>query len=187
MDRLMIRNLLSRAMPVTTFVAVVLVAVGAAMGGNLPFDIQQAVSETAGEIGIEVPSPSTTDPSEFRTGEPNSESMATRAVEVHTAIETFKVRLDAWTSCVAEAASLRGTGKTETSADDKRATGNPVDECGAKPRLDVPRPADDTLPTRNPQTGHGPQTTNSDNDGPGNGNRPDKPTTPTNPRSNNRP
>ena len=183
----MIRKLLSGVMPVTVTVAVVLVAIGVAMGGNLPFDIQHAVSETAAELGIEVPSPSTTGPSEFRTDEPNSESMGTRAEDVHTVIEAFKVELKAWTSCVAEAASLRGTNKTDESADDQRATGNPVAECGAKPHLDIPRPADDTRPKQNPQTSHGPQTTNGDNDRPGNGNQPDKPTTPTNPRNNNRP
>jgi hypothetical protein len=183
----MIRNLLSRAMPLTTAGVVVLVVVGAAMGGNLPFGIQQAVSDHASEVGIEMPSPSTTDPYEFRTNQPRSESASDRPEEVHTAIDRYNVEVEAWRTCISDTASQRGTDKANTSAPPQTTFGNPATECGAKPRLDVPRPADDSLPTQKPDQDRGPSTTTSGPDQAGHNNLPDRPTPPASTGTPNRP
>ena len=127
----MIRNLLSRSLPLMVATVVVLAGVGAAMGGNLPFGMQQAVSETASELGIDVPSPSTTDPSAFRTDTPRAPVAVDRTVDVHQAIDAYRSDLEVWRTCIAETA--------------QQSSGNPVASCGVKPRLDVPRPFDDPL------------------------------------------
>jgi hypothetical protein len=174
-------------MPAATAGVVVLVVVGAAMGGNLPFGIQQSVSDHAFEVGIGVPSPSTTDPYEFRTNEPRPESASDRPEEVHAAIDGYKVELEAWRTCISDTASQRDTDKTVASAPTQPAIGSPAAECGAKPRLDVPRRDDDSLPAQKPDQGQAPQTATGRPDQAGNSNPPDKPTTPAGTGTPNRP
>ena len=127
----MIKNLISRSLPVMVAAVVVLAGVGAALGGNLPFGMQQSVSETAAELGIEVPSPSTTDPYAYRTETPRAPTATERPDDVHRAIGDYRADLEIWRTCVAETA--------------RQAPGNPVAACGVKPRLEVPRPFDDPL------------------------------------------
>ncbi len=127
----MFRILLSRSLPVMVAGVVVLAGIGAAMGGNLPFGIQQAVSETASEVGIDMPAPSTTDASAFRSDSPVPPVVVDRTRDVHDAIDGFKRDLTAWRTCIVETAPQRGA--------------NPAAACGQKPRLDVPRPYDDPL------------------------------------------
>ena len=115
----------------SSHLAVVLAGIGAAMGGNLPFGIQQAVSETASEVGIDMPAPSTTDASAFRSDSPVPPVVVDRTRDVHDAIDGFKRDLTAWRTCIVETAPQRGA--------------NPAAACGQKPRLDVPRPYDDPL------------------------------------------
>jgi hypothetical protein len=183
----MIRTLLSRAIPVVMAGVVVLVVVGAAMGGNLPFGIQQTVSKHASEVGIEMPSPSTTDPYEFRTNEPRSESASDRPDEVHAAINRYNVEVEAWRTCISDTASKRGTDKAGTSAPSQPTIGNPATECGAKPRLDVPRPADNSVPTQKPDQDRGRSTATSRPDQADNNNPPDRPMPPANTGTPNRP
>jgi hypothetical protein len=127
----MIRNVVSRSLPVLVAGVVVLVGVGMAMAGNLPFAMQQAVSETASEVGIEVPYPSTTDLDAFRTDDTHPPAAVDRTVDVHQAIDQYKADLEIWRTCVAETA--------------RSSPGNPTSQCGPKPDLNVPRPADDPV------------------------------------------
>lgn len=128
----MIRRILTRSIPLTGASVVLLILVGVALAGNLPFAVQQAVSETASELGIDVPAPSTTDPTRFRTSDsPPSATAIDRAVNVRKAIDRYRTAMTAWRTCIAQAVP--------------RAKGGPVDECGPKPHLDVPRPADDSV------------------------------------------
>ena len=125
----MIRNVVSRWFPALAAGVVVLVGVGIAMAGNLPFAVQRAVSETASEVGIEVPYPSTTDLDAFRTDTTQPGAATDQAVDVHEAIDQYKTDLEVWRTCVAETA--------------QSSVGNPTSQCGPKPSLNVPRPADD--------------------------------------------
>ena len=165
------RSLLSRAMPVATAGVVVLGVVGAAMGGNLPFGMQKAISETASEVGVDVPSPSTTDPFEFRITTAPPDSASDRAGEVHEAIDEYRAELESWKTCIAATASQRGNDQVVTT-DGLQSRGNPAAECEPKPRLDVPRPADDHLTTERSRPDRGQPNGTGRPDQPGNSNRP---------------
>lgn len=165
------RNLLSRAMPLALAGVVVLGVVGAAMGGNLPFGMQKAISETAAEIGVDMPSPSTTNPFEFRITPAPSAVASDRVVDVHEAIDEYRAALESWKTCIATAAPQRGGGQVAPT-DDPQSRGNPAAECEPKPRLDVPRPADDHLTTEQTRPDRGKPDDTGRPDQPGKSNRP---------------
>jgi hypothetical protein len=121
----------SRWLPVLAAGVVVLVGVGMAMAGNLPFAMQQAVSETASEMGVRVPYPSTTDLDAFRTDTTLRPAAGDGTVDVHEAIDQYKTDLETWRICVAETA--------------RSSPGSPTSQCGPKPNLTVPRPADEPM------------------------------------------
>lgn len=122
-------NPLARVMPFVAVGAFVVIAAGVAMAGNLPFGLQQAVSEAASEFGVNVPSPSTT----FAVASTNVDSGNTngseRSREVRDLVERYKRDLRDWSRCVAGVRSQRDAATSER-------------KCGPKPDLVVPDPPD---------------------------------------------
>jgi hypothetical protein len=88
---------------------------------------------------------------------------------VHETIDDYTTALDAWTTCVAEAAASRGSLQSDP---ETRVVGerfDPTAGCDPKPKLDLPRPTSDGV--EGPRSGDTP-------DKPG---RPDDPGKPDNP------
>ena len=158
----MFRRLFTRFTSLAMVALVFLIGAGAALSGDLPSGVQDAVAEAAGAVGFDVPTSSEQGQWGVQDAAPQSDD---HVQAVHETIDDHTTALDAWTMCVAEAAASRGGTHSDP---DTRVEGekfDPTAECEPKPKLDVPRPADDGF------------------DGPQNGHTPDEPGKPDNPGS----
>jgi hypothetical protein len=135
-------------------VATVLLGAGvaAAATGNLPAPAQEAVAGVASQLGINMPNAADELPEQAAAGQATAAANQTFAEEIASSAQEFTdavqetvgeytTALDAWTDCVADNASERGS--TQSNAD-TRTEGefDPTEGCGEKPVLVVPNPAD---------------------------------------------
>jgi hypothetical protein len=162
----MLRRLFTRLTSLATVGVVLLIGVGIALSGNLPSGIQDTVAEAAGEVGFDVP---TSGEQSQRGGQDpvtSSQDVAPHADDyvqvVHETIGGYTTALDSWTTCVAEAAASRGSLQSDPETRVEGERFDPTDECGPKPKLNLPRPA------------------NNESNGPQSGDTPDKPGKPDN-------
>jgi hypothetical protein len=164
----MLRSIFTRLTSLAMFALVLLIGVGAALSGDLPSGVQDAVADVAGAVGFDVPTSG-------EQGQEGAQHAARRSDDhvaaVHETVGGFTTALDAWTTCVAKAAASRGSLQSDP---DTRVEGEqfaPTAECDPKPKLNLPGTADDRFD--GPQSGDTP-------DKPG---RPDNPSKPDNPGS----
>jgi hypothetical protein len=163
----MLRRLFSRLTSLATVAVVLLIGVGVALSGNLPSGAQDAVAETAGAFGFDVPTSGEQGQGGAQDALVDTQDAAPRSDDhvqaVHETIGDYATALDAWTTCVAEAAASRGSLQSdpETRAEGERF--DPKAECDPKPKLNLPRPTNDGF------------------DGPQGGDTPDKPGRPDDP------
>jgi hypothetical protein len=153
---------------------VLLIGVGAALSGSLPSGVQNAVAEVAGVVGFDVPISGEQDQGGAQVALTDSQDAAGRSDDyvqaVHETIGAYTTALDAWTTCVAEAAASRGSLQSDPETRVESEKFDPTAECDHKPKLNLPRPADYGL--------DGPHNGNTSPDKPG---RPDDPVRPDNP------
>jgi hypothetical protein len=157
----MFRRLFSRLTSLATVAVVLLIGVGVALSGNLPSGVQDAVAETAGAVGFDVPTSGQQHQWSAQDTFTDTQDAAPRSdghvQVVHDTIDDYTTELDAWTTCMAEAAASRGSLQSDPETRVKGEKFDPTADCDPKPKLNLPRPADDGL------------------DGPQNGDTPDKP------------
>jgi hypothetical protein len=169
----MLRRLSTNLTSLATVAVVLLIGVGVALSGNLPSGVQDAVAETAGAVGLDVPTSS-------QHGQRNSHDTLTdtqdaaprsddRVQVVQDTIDDYTKALDAWTTCVAEAAASRGSLQSDPETRVEGEKFDPTAECDPKPRLNLPRPTNDGF--------DGPQSRDTP-DKPGRPNDPGKPDNP---------
>jgi hypothetical protein len=156
----MLRTLFTKLTSLAMVALVLLIGAGAALSGDLPNGVQDAVAEAAGAVGFDVPTSS-------EQGQWGAQDAAPRSDDhvqaVHETIDDHATALDAWTTCVTEAAASRGSLQSDP---DTRVEGEKFDPkvgCDPKPKLNLPRPADNGV------------------DGPQSGDTPDKPGRPDDP------
>jgi hypothetical protein len=156
----MLRLFFTRLTSLAMFALVLLIGVGAALSGDLPSGVQDVVAEAAGAVGFDVPTSG-------EQGQGGAQDAARRSDDfveaVHETIGGYTTALDAWTSCVAEAAASRGSLQSDPGTRVEGEGFDPTAECDPKPKLNLPGPADDGF------------------DGPQSGDTPDKPGRPDNP------
>jgi hypothetical protein len=162
----MFRRLLTSVTSVATVAVVLLIGVGVALSGNLPSGVQDTVAEAAGAFGFEVPKSGEQGQGGTQVAAPRSDD---HVQVVHETIDSHTTALDAWTTCVAEAAASRGSLRSNPESRVGGEKFDPKADCDPKPKLNPPRPADDGFD--GPQSGDTP-------DKPG---RPDDPGKPDNP------
>jgi hypothetical protein len=156
----MFRRLLTSVTSVATVAVVLLIGVGVALSGNLPSGVQDTVAEAAGAFGFDVPTSGEHGQAGTQDATPRSDD---HVQVVHETIDSYTAALDAWTTCVAEAAASRGSLQSNP---ESRVGGEKLDpkaDCDPKPKLNPPRPSDDGF------------------DGPQSGDTPDKPGRPGDP------
>ena len=163
----MFRRLLTSVTSVATVAVVLLIGVGVALSGNLPSGVQDTVAEAAGNFGVDVPTAGEQGQGGAQDAPRNAREAASRSDDhvqvVHETIDSYTTALDAWTTCVAGAAASRGSLRSNP---ESRVGGEKLDpkaDCDPKPKLNLPRPADDGF------------------DGPQSGDTPDKPGRPDDP------
>ena len=165
----MFRRLLTSVTSVATVAVVLLIGVGVALSGNLPSGVQDTVAEAAGAFGFDVPTSG-------EQGQGGTQDAAPRTDDhvqaVHETIDSYTQTLDAWTTCVADAAASRGSLQSNPETRVKGERFDPTAGCAPKPKLNLPRSADNGFDS--PQSGDTPDKT----DKPG---RPDDPGKPDNP------
>jgi hypothetical protein len=162
----MLRRLITRLTSLATVAVVLLIGVGAALSGSLPSGVQDAVAEAAGAVGFDVPTSGEQGQGGAQDAAPRSDDYVQVAYET---IGGYTTALDAWTTCVAEAAASRGSLQSDPGTRVVGEKFDPTAECDPKPKLNLPRPADYGFD--GPQSGDTP-------DKPG---RPDDPGKPDNP------
>jgi hypothetical protein len=162
----MFRRLLTNLTSVATVAVVLLIGVGVALSGNLPSGVQDVVAEAAGAVGFDVPTSGEQGQADIQDATPRSDDYVQ---VVHETIDSYTTALDAWTTCVAEAAASRGSLQSDS---ESRVVGekfDPTAGCDSKPKLNLPRPTNNGFDA--PQSADTPDT-------PG---RPDDPGKPDNP------
>jgi hypothetical protein len=153
----MLRGLFSRLTSLATVAAVLLIGVGVALSGNLPSGVQDAVAETAGAVGFDVPM---SGQHRQRNAAPKSDDHVQAVLDT---VDDYTNALDVWTTCVAGAAASRGRLQSDPETRVEGEKFDPTSECGPKPNLTLRRPIGDGL------------------DGPQSGDMPDKPGRPDDP------
>jgi len=136
----MLRTLFTRFTSLAMVAVVLLIGAGAALSGDLPNGVQDVVAEAAGAVGFDLPTSSEQGQGGAQDAAPRSDD---RVQAVHETIDDHNTALDAWTTCVAEAAASRGSLQSDP---DTRVEGDkfdPTAECDPKPKLNLHRPADD--------------------------------------------
>jgi hypothetical protein len=144
----MFRRFFTRLTSLAMFALVLLVGVGAALGGNLPSGVQDAVAEAAGAVGFDIPTSGEQGQGGAQDAAPRSDDFVEA---VHETIGGYTTVLDAWTTCVAEAAAGRGSLQSDPETRVEGEGFDPTAECDPKPKLNLPGPADDGFDS--PQSG----------------------------------
>lgn len=162
----MFRRLLTNLTSVATVAVVLLIGVGAALTGNLPSGVQDTVAEAAGAVGFDVPKSGEHGQAGTQDATPRSDD---HVPVVHETIDSYTAALDAWTTCVAEAAASRGSLQSNPESRVLGEKFDPKADCDPKPKLNLPRPTNNGFDA--PQRADTPDT-------PG---RPDDPGKPDNP------
>ncbi len=169
----MFRRLFSRLTSLATVAVVLLIGVGVALSGNLPSGVQDAVAETAGAVGFDVPTSGQQQQWSAQDTFTDTQDAAPRSdghvQVVHDTIDDYTTELDAWATCVAEAAASRGSLQSDPETRVEGERFDPAAECVPKPKLTLRHPTNDGFD--GPQSGDTP-------DKPG---RPDDPGKPDNP------
>jgi hypothetical protein len=163
----MLRRLVTRFTSLAAVGVVLLIGVEVALSGNLPSGVQDTVAEVAGAVGFDVPTSGEQGQGDAHDILTDTRDAAPRSDDhvqaVHETIGVYTTALDAWTTCVAEAAASRGSLQSNPETRVEGGNFDPTAECDPKPKLNLPRPADYGL------------------DGPQNGDTPDKPGRPDDP------
>jgi hypothetical protein len=169
----MLRRLFTKLTSLATVAVVLLIGVGVALSGNLPSGVQDAVAETAGAVGLDVPTSGQPGQRNAHDTLTDTQDAAPRSDDhvqvVHDTIDDHTKALDAWTTCVAEAAASRGSLQSDPETRVEGEKFDPTAECDPKPKLTHRHPTNDGF--NDPQSGDTP-------DKPG---RPDDPGKPDNP------
>ena len=147
----MLRRLFTKLTSLAVVALVLLIGAGAALSGDLPSGVQDAVAEAAGAVGFDVPTSG-------EQGQGGTQGAAPRSDDhvqaVHETIGDHTTALDAWTACVTEAAASRGSLQSDPDARVAGEKFDPTAECEPKPKVNLPRPAGDGFD--GPQSGDTP-------------------------------
>jgi hypothetical protein len=102
----MLRILFTKLTSLAMVALVLLIGAGAALSGDLPSGVQDAVAEAASAVGFDVPTSGDQGQWGAQDAAPRSHD---RVQAVHETIDVHTSALDAWTTCVTEAAASRGS------------------------------------------------------------------------------
>jgi hypothetical protein len=140
----MLRRLFSRLTSLATVAVVLLIGVGVALSGNLPNGAQDVAAEAAGAFGFDVPTSGEQGQGGAQDTLTDSQDAAPRTDDhvqaVHETMDDYTTALDAWTTCVAEAAASRGSLQSNPETRVKGEKFDPTAGCDPKPKLKLPRP-----------------------------------------------